>query len=248
MNSLMLLRLRLKTAWFSAVEDTLKHRSLVGDRPFFDAVHFPWVRHIEDNHGRIREELATVLRSADAIPNFQDISVEQSAITNDGLWKTFFFYTYGRKMKGNCAVCPQTVALLESIPGMTTAFFSILLPNKSIPIHRGPYAGVLRYHLGLRIPEQASLCGIEVGGETASWEEGRSLIFDDTYLHRAWNLSNEVRVVLFVDFRRPLAFPFSLLNRLWIFAISASPFIKGMVSRQKRWDAALQDTYVKADM
>lgn len=248
MNSLLLLRLRLKTAMFSAVEETLKRRSLVGDRCFFDSAHFPWVRHVEANHERIRKELARVLKYTEAIPNFQDISIEQSAITTDGSWKTFFFYTYGRKMKGNCELCPETAALLESIPGMTTAFFSILLPHKSIPIHRGPYAGVLRYHLGLRIPAQASLCGIEVGGETASWEEGRSLIFDDTYLHRAWNLSDEVRVVLFVDFRRPLAFPFSVLNRMWISAISASPFIKGMVHRQKRWDAVLQDSYVKADM
>jgi aspartyl/asparaginyl beta-hydroxylase (cupin superfamily) len=247
MNPIMLY-LRLKIALFTAFELALKKQSLVGDHRFFDSTQFPWVRHIEDNHGRVRGELDRLLKFMDAIPNFQDISIEQNAITNDGLWKTFFFYAYGRKMQTNCEICPETAALLESIPGMTTAFFSILLPNKSIPIHRGPFAGVLRYHLGLRIPTQATSCGIEVGGETASWEEGRSLVFDDTYPHRAWNLSDELRVVLFVDFQRPLSFPFSLLNRAWISIISASPFIKGLLYRQKHWDVVLQDSYVKNDM
>ncbi len=90
------------------------------------------------------------------------------------------------------------------IPGLTTAFFSILSPHKHIGEHRGPWRGVLRYHLALRVPEPAAQAGISVGGQVAHWEEGRSLLFDDGYEHFAWNDTDGVRVVLFVDVIRPL--------------------------------------------
>lgn len=247
MKALAMLGMRWRVSLFGTVERLMKRYSLVGDEHFFDTRHFSWVEKVEAATPLIVEELNAVLKHQDAIPNFQDISSEQMLITNDALWKTFFFYTYGRKMSENCATCPKTSAVLRQIPGLTTAFFSILLPNKVIPVHRGPYAGVLRYHLGLKIPTQREACGIEVGGTLAHWEQGKSLIFDDTFMHKAWNQSEQIRVVLFVDFRRPLRFPFSLLNRIWIYLISLSPFIKGMVQRQDKWDRVFQDAYRKAE-
>jgi beta-hydroxylase len=48
---------------------------------------------------------------------------------------------------------------------MKTAVYSILRPGKHLPLHRGPYKGVLRLHLALRIPEPRLKCGIRVGDE-----------------------------------------------------------------------------------
>jgi ornithine lipid ester-linked acyl 2-hydroxylase len=70
-----------------------------------------------------------------------------------------------RRRAANCASCPHTAALLETIPGVVTAFFSILSPHKHIPPHRGPYRGVVRCHLGLMVPGPPDACGISVGGE-----------------------------------------------------------------------------------
>src|SRR5207253_1597775 len=152
-----------------------------------------------------------------------DVSVEQKSITNDDRWKTF--YGYGLRNDVNCEFCPTTSRLLSRIPGMTTAFFSILLPGKRIPSHRGPYNGVLRYHLGLKVPDPAR-CGIIVGGEEAHWKEGKSLVFDDSFQHEAWNDSNDIRVVLFVDFARPLGVPVAQMNVAFIRIASMSDFIQ----------------------
>jgi beta-hydroxylase len=95
---------------------------------------------------------------------------------------------------------------------MDTAFFSILPPRIHLERHRGPFNGWLRYHLGLIVPQQASACRIQVGDETNHWNEGKSLIFDDSYFHEVWNDTDEQRVVLFVDFARPLRAPASMLN------------------------------------
>jgi len=106
------------------------------------------------------------------------------------------FFTDSAIRKKNCARCPETTRLIENIPGMKTAFFSILAPGKYIPEHRGLYKGFIRYHLGIKVPKPFNQCGIKVDGEIRHWEEGKSLIFDDTFTHEAWNLSEEFRVVL----------------------------------------------------
>ena len=170
--------------------------------------------------------LDRLLQDRDRIPNFQDISPVQASLTEGEQWKTFFLYAYGREIPANCAQCPETLRLLQCIPGMTTAMFSILAPGKHIPAHRGPYNGVLRYHLGLIVPQDAEQCRIRVGEDIRHWQQGRSLIFDDTYDHEVWNDSNCYRVVLFVDFVRPLRFPLSLVNRLAIWAISRSDLVQ----------------------
>jgi len=218
------------------IERLIAWASLVGEAKFFDSTSFPWTRRLEQGWPEIRAELDRVLEDREALPNFQDISVDQASITNDDKWKTYFLYGYGFKSEANCARCPDTARLCAEIPGMKTAFFSILSPHKHIEAHRGPYKGVLRYHLGLRIPEPRDCCRIRVDDEVRHWSDGGSLIFDDTYDHEAWNETDEVRVVLFVDFVRPLRFPASLINRLVLLAIAWSPFIGDAKRRHNDWE------------
>jgi beta-hydroxylase len=218
------------------IERWLGRMSLVGDKTFHSVEEFPWARKLESDWQLIRTELDRVLEDREHLPNFQDISTDQITITDDDKWKTFFLYGYGFRSDPNCARCPQTDRLVSQIPGMKTAFFSILSPHKHIGEHRGPYKGVLRYHLGLRIPEPNAGCRIRVDSEIRHWQEGKSLIFDDTYEHEAWNDTDGVRVVLFVDFVRPLRFPASLLNAVVLKAIAISPFIQDAKGRQRSWE------------
>jgi beta-hydroxylase len=95
------------------------------------------------------------------------------------------------------------------------------------------YKGVLRYHLGLIVPQPPSSCRIRVGPDTRCWAEGRSLIFDDRYPHEAWNEASSHRTVLFVDFVRPLPWPLSLVNRAVIRIISMASFVTAGVNRAR---------------
>jgi aspartyl/asparaginyl beta-hydroxylase (cupin superfamily) len=210
--------------------------SLVPTTPFLPVETLGWIPELEDKWKVLRSELDQVLSYRDDLPNFQDISVDQASITDDDGWKTYFFFGYGFRSDANCARCPETAAILDAIPGLTTAFFSILSPHKRIPEHRGPWRGVLRYHLALRVPEPASASGISVGGEVAHWEEGRSLLFDDGYEHHAWNDTDDVRVVLFVDVVRPLRPPADQINRALISAIGRSPYIRDARNRHEAWE------------
>jgi ornithine lipid ester-linked acyl 2-hydroxylase len=218
------------------IERFIGRRSLVGDETFFPLERFPWVEHIERNWEVIREELQRVLEDREALPNFQDISKDQIEITDDDRWKTLFLYGYGFEAKLGVEMCPRTAALMREIPGMTTAMFSILSPRKHILDHRGPYKGVLRYHLGLIVPRDAEACRIRVGDQIRHWEEGRSVVFDDTFNHEVWNDTDETRVVLFVDVLRPLPFPESKINELIVKAIGISPFIRDAKRNQEAWE------------
>jgi beta-hydroxylase len=130
---------------------------------------------------------------------------------------------------------------MEQTPGMVTAMFSILAPRKHILPHRGPYKGILRYHLGLIVPKDKEDCRIRVGSEIRHWEEGKSLLFDDTYDHEVWNDTDETRVVLFVDIIRPLPFPESLINKLIIKAIAFSPFVQDAKRNHQAWERRYRD-------
>jgi ornithine lipid ester-linked acyl 2-hydroxylase len=218
------------------IERFIGRRSLVGEATFFENDSFPWIEEIEASWQTIREELEGVLEDREALPNFQDISKDQIEITDDDRWKTLFLYGYGFEAKLGVELCPRTAELMRRIPGMTTAMFSILSPRKHILDHRGPYKGVLRYHLGLIVPNDAPACRIRVGEDVRHWVQGESMVFDDTYNHEVWNDTDETRVVLFVDVLRPLPSPWSQINRAIVKAIGYSPFVLDAKRNQEAWE------------
>ena len=221
------------------LEKAIADFSLIDNEYFFEPEDFPWTTQLEENWQLIRRELDSILESIDRLPSFHDISQDQYKLSKDGRWKTFFFYGYGIKMADNCERCPATTELIENVPGMKTAFFSIVLPGKHIPEHRGPYKGLLRYQLGLKIPQQSDRCRIRVGDEYRNWSEGKSLVFDDSFPHEAWNLTNEVRVILFMDVVRPTKPPVSYINHFLINLIRWSPFIRDAKRNQQEWNKRL---------
>lgn len=208
--------------------------SVHGDPLVYDAGCFPWVPALEARWRGIREELDMLLAEGTAIPCFQDIVEEVRTIQRDTLWKTYFLKAVGMDCRDNAARCPRTMEALALVPDVKNAFFSIFEPGKHVPPHRGAYNGVLRLHLGLRVADPAR-CGLRVGDRLCRWEEGRALIFDDSFNHEAWNDSGDCRVVLFVDFARPLKRPWHRLHSRVIDAGALAPFMRRAARRQREW-------------
>ena len=213
----------------------LKH-SAVGNDPVFQTDDFPWAREIEAEWHLIRAELDKVLVRKGELPAFHEISSEVRSISSDQNWKTFFLCGYGIKSEQAIEQCPQTWRLLQKIPGLKSAMFSIFEPGKHLPPHRGPYNGVLRFHLGLLVPDEPDKIGIRVEDTLCHWQEGKALIFDDAYEHEAWNHSDKVRVVLFVDFEKPTTFPANLTNKAILNMAVFTPFIREGYKAHKKWE------------
>lgn len=224
----------------AGLEWWLLRSSVIPTTPFLERDRFGWAPGLEARWPDIRAELDTVLSQRDDLPNFQDILRDVAPISRDDRWKTYFFTAYGYRSEANCERCPATSAAVGQIPGLVTAFFSILAPGKRIPPHRGPYRGVIRCHLGLMVPDPPESCGISVGGQTRHWREGEALFFDDGYEHSAWNDSDRTRAVLFLDIVRPLRRPAADVNRALLRAIGASPFLRDAKRRHQAWEGAFE--------
>ncbi len=223
-------------AFIDWMEQRVRAASRVGASAFFKDSNFPWLSDLKSEWQGVRAEAEAVLPIRDRLPAFQDISKEVGYISKDEQWKTFMLIGYGLRSERNLAHCPATARALWHIPGLRTAFFSILEPGKRLPPHRGPYNGVLRLHLALVVPESAQDCWIRVDTERRFWQPGETLIFDDALEHEVHNDTDEVRVVLFVDFLRPCRWPISWLNRLLVYAARFSPLVQDARRNQARWE------------
>jgi aspartyl/asparaginyl beta-hydroxylase (cupin superfamily) len=178
----------------------------------------PALRILEQNYQIIRDELESVLSEKHRIPRLHELVERETYISGtvdrEKDWRIFVLATAAAFPPSSRAKCPQTTALLARIPGLAGASFSILDPGKSIPAHCGPYLGILRYHMGLRIPTNAPPY-IRIKDKSHTWKEGEGIIFDDSWEHEVYNRSDDIRVVLIVDFFRPMALPIHAVN--WSF-------------------------------
>ena len=178
---------------------------------------FPDLRELDRNYSVIRAEMEAVLNRKDLLPRYHDLAESERYISGtidpDKDWKVFMLRSLAGTPEANQQKCPQTTALLKKIPHLYQAFFSILDPGKSIPAHCGDYLGYLRYHLGLVVPKN-NPPSMRVKDTIITWEEGKSILFDDSWEHEVYNKSDGVRVVLIVDFLRPM--PAHLYSINWL--------------------------------
>jgi ornithine lipid ester-linked acyl 2-hydroxylase len=207
-----------------------------GNPCVYDNDVFPWVAGIEANWQGIRAELDRLLARTDEMPNVQEITLDAASISRDSGWKIFVLVAYGVKSAPNIKLCPHTWSIVQQIPGLKTAMFSIFQPGKRLPPHRGPYNGVLRLHLGLVVPEHDANLGIRIGPEVHDWKEGSVLIFDDAYEHEAWNETGRPRVVLFVDFEKPLRFPANIINTVLLRLAVLTPYLRDGADNLRHWE------------
>jgi ornithine lipid ester-linked acyl 2-hydroxylase len=225
----------------------LGRQSLVGDTPVLDAAAFPWVPALEAATPVIQRELAAVLRFRDDIPPFQAFSPDQKRIAYGEQWKVFMFYGFRYRADRNCARCPETARLLARIPRLQTAWFSILAPRATIPAHRGITKGLVRAHLGLRVPRDRDQCWMRVGDRTVHWDEACCVLFDDTYDHEVRNDTDEERVVLLLDVDRPMRWPGRVTNLAFLAAIRWTAYVTEARRNHQTWEERLDAAAQRAD-
>jgi aspartate beta-hydroxylase len=177
---------------------------------YFERAVFPWLDAFEAQTSAIRDELLSVLQSDQGRERvFTTDDLERASLK--GLhgkpsWDGYYFYRHGERREDNCAACPRTAQALDSVPlckvreHAPETFFSVFTPGTHLLPHRGVTNTRVVAHLPLMVPED---CALKVGGETHVWEEGRVVVFNDTYEHEAWNRSDRSRVVLIFDLWNP---------------------------------------------
>lgn len=181
--------------------------------PWYDKAGFEWAERIEQATPVIRAELLAAMGGRSGFLPYVDDSGGRkrsdywAELNRSRRWSALHFSRHGQPIEENRQRCPETAAMLDSLPLMRIpgyapeAMFSVLEPKTRIPPHYGSVNGRLTVHLPLVVPPD---CGaLRVRGESRAWEEGKLLVFDDAMIHEAWNDSDQVRAVLIFDIWNP---------------------------------------------
>jgi beta-hydroxylase len=118
-------------------------------------------------------------------------------------WRKYYLKWYGYTHTSAQQQCPKTTEILSKIKNINGAMFAYMPGNSELTRHLDPVACSLRYHLGLETPNSKD-CFINVDGEAYAWQDGKDLLFDETYLHFVKNNTDESRLILMCDFNRPV--------------------------------------------
>jgi aspartate beta-hydroxylase len=200
--------------------------SRISDPPVLDWVsRFPEASRYIEAWPVFRDEAQRLMENIAQVPRFHELMAQQAYISADDNrdWRMFVLKAYGTPIPRNMAQCPELAALVESIPDVLTATLSFLAPHKHIPLHRGPFRGVLRFYLGLSVPADSNGrpgTVLAIDGTEYRIADGECLLWDDTFPHEVWNHSESYRIALLLDVRRHgMPLDMELLSRLIIKAV-----------------------------
>ncbi|XP_041512944.1 aspartyl/asparaginyl beta-hydroxylase isoform X6 [Microtus oregoni] len=159
------------------------------------------VKSLERNWKLIRDEGLMVMDKAKGL-----FLPEDENLREKGDWSQFTLWQQGRKNENACKGAPKTCTLLEKFSETTGCRrgqikYSIMHPGTHVWPHTGPTNCRLRMHLGLVIPKEG--CKIRCANETRTWEEGKVLIFDDSFEHEVWQDASSFRLIFIVDVWHP---------------------------------------------
>eukprot|EP00929_Paragymnodinium_shiwhaense_P076452 TRINITY_DN39313_c0_g1_i2.p1 TRINITY_DN39313_c0_g1~~TRINITY_DN39313_c0_g1_i2.p1 ORF type:complete len:280 (+),score=25.47 TRINITY_DN39313_c0_g1_i2:84-842(+) len=181
-------------------------------QPWYEPNEFVWCAGLEANFLALREEILAVMENTEAWPLVKG----QVGLTGGrGAWRELVMLGEGSELGRR--LCPKAAELLDQIPAAKrladspgscgNAMFSKLTPGTHLKPHCGPTNARLTCHFGIAVPDG---CGIRTGETTRCWNEGRCLIFDDSWEHEVWNNGTADRVVLLINFWHP-----DLEEHLW---------------------------------
>ncbi|KDF41028.1 lipid A hydroxylase LpxO [Enterobacter kobei] len=186
--------------------------SLPARQAFFETERFPELKKLTENWQVIREEAVRLQDHIKAAQNNNDAGF--NTFFKRG-WKRFYLKWYADAHPSAQALCPVTTQLVSQIPCVKAAMFAELPAGAKLGKHRDPYAGSVRYHLGLSTPND-DRCFIEVDQQRHSWRDGEAVIFDETYVHWAENKTDQTRIILFCDIERPMKWGWSQAVNHWV--------------------------------
>lgn len=205
----------------------------------YETVDFPWAETFRSNAQAIRRELATfekmLQEGGRGLPLIHTFSQQEAKLNKDGAWKALFVRVTGSDTPLAARHFSLTAGLLREAEGKGmkawSCFFSVLEPDGKIPWHYGIFRGVLRYHLGVEVPEDsgARLTSTIIRGPNAAmvhnfsfgWRFAEDRLFDDTEAHMVQNKGSQRRIILVLDVPRfDLPWYMSLLNEVLLWWVS----------------------------
>lgn len=189
------------TAWIRTIDPSQPNPREIDDEA--------WAINLVASHSLIRSEWDRFLSDGFRLPLIDDLLGGPQG-SEHSWWKAGVLVVRGRPSSPLSEHFPATVDALMRVPGLISVMLSMLGPGGELPPHTGPNSGALRLLVGVDVPDEA---GHTIEGTPVSLHQGGAVLFDDSYLHSAWNHSTRPRIVLLGDVLRPLPFGAHTRNR-----------------------------------
>ncbi|ELM1620866.1 aspartyl/asparaginyl beta-hydroxylase domain-containing protein [Salmonella enterica] len=170
---------------------------------------FPESRVLEAHFTEIHQEITTLINKRQ-LTRYKDIDPVRAAEVSEN-WKLYYAWFMWEENERARTDCPTLLDLVKKMPNVINATVAVLEPKVTLAAHEGPYAGILRYHIGIEVPENKPPY-IRVMNEYHTWQVGKSIVLDDCYEHEVYNESDGQRVILMIDFMRPMIAPLHFIN------------------------------------
>jgi aspartate beta-hydroxylase len=196
--------------------------------------YFPNAARFTQNWREIRREALAIAGLLRQVPRFEELMPAQADIAaQDGRdWRMLIVKAYGVADQRNLQRCPTLAALLAETPEVVSCVLSFLAPGKHIPRHRGPFRGILRFHLMLSMPNDADgvpACELNIDGVPYRLADGECLLWDDTFPHEVWNRSEAVRIALLLDvWRKDMPLDMAALSHVILGSIKTALRVRGV--------------------
>jgi aspartyl/asparaginyl beta-hydroxylase (cupin superfamily) len=170
---------------------------------------FPESKMLESHFSEIHREITSLINKRE-LTRYKDIDPERAAEVSEN-WKLYYAWFMWEENKRARTDCPTLLRLIKDMPNVINATVAVLEPRVTLAAHEGPYAGILRYHIGIEVPEKNPPY-IRVMDRYHTWQVGESIVLDDCYEHEVYNESDNKRVILMIDFMRPMCAPLHFIN------------------------------------
>jgi aspartate beta-hydroxylase len=192
--------------WRHPLQRPLQFYASAPSVPLIPADQFWFTRVLEERYPEVREEFdrITDAESAGFLP-----AREEASLIGAGTWKLILFWSHGVRNPDAAGLFPVLSSVIDSIPEVTSTGVGVvtlswLQPGTQLVPHCGSSNGRLRVHYPIKVPAGT---GMRVGEEIVTWEEGKCVVFDDSFEHEVWHHGDEPRVVLILDVLNPALRP-----------------------------------------
>jgi len=184
----------------------------ISAKPWHDPASFSWIPQVESRWMEVRAELDALKARSVAFYPYEDRYTGDLGWPG---WDTWQIYRRGQFTEAARTLCPETIDVLRlGRHGLREGMFASLAPGAHVMPHTGGVNAVLTAHLPLVVPDG---CTMRVGDETRGWEEGRVLVFDDSFIHETWNRGTSSRVVMIWDVWHPELTPVEIASMTYLF-------------------------------
>jgi hypothetical protein len=175
--------------------------------PIWETSSLPIGRWLEEHHHVFKADLEAIINDPRGLyKQLMKLDPSREHLASPGGWDTLRVVRYHHWFDLFCEAAPRTCDLIKSRPEIAKCdFMNVNYVRLNPGAHLKPHFGNgprLTAHLSVIAPEPLR-SGMTVANQRALWQEGKSIIFDDTYPHMVSHWGDLPRYVMLVWFCHP---------------------------------------------